>query len=369
VNAKVRWTRYIDLTDGRDLASGTCVFGDYIAIVGVSVPFVGPIQSFVILLRKSDGVMVREWIDTETWYTCTSIYHCHTRIYNCISIDRRLYATGYTFIDDYYGAIYVFDENLGILAKVRSRSPSEYYSPAYDGKALYIGGSAREDIDRDGEAEWVWLIEKRDPDDLSILASRKIYFGSWEGGGIYDVGVEPSTGRIWAVGFRRSNTEHSLIIIFDSNLRELRRIDYPEGSKGHLGILFSIAFDGRYVYVSGWYGVAKFTRDGELVAINRDGKTRYKIVYYNNYLYTFGEEEIRGYRRHMLYIHDTDLNLVKSYVLSEGVNADSHFDNGRPALEGNSIYVAGSDDVLGVWNTRVVVYSLSIEGITELQQL
>jgi len=91
-------------------------------------------------------------------------------------------------------------------------------------------------------------------------------------------------------------------------------------------------------------------------------------VYGYNYLYIFGEKDIGGYQRHVLDIFDTDLNIVKSYVLSENVNADSHFSSfryvGRPVLEGNNIYIAGYDYALGGYNTRAVVYSLSIEGVT-----
>jgi len=225
-----------------------------------------------------------------------------------------------------------------------------------------------EDVDGDGIQEVVWLVEKRALDEsLSLVSSKKIYSGSWKRGWIYDVGVEPSTGRIWAVGFYRDTnyTLHSLIIILDSSLRELKRIDYPRGSREYLGELHGIAFDGReYAYIAGKCGVAKFSANGELIAINRDCKTRDKIAYYNNYLYTFGDDPIRGYWRHVLDIHDADLNLVKSYVLSENVSARSHFYFGRPVLEGDNIYVAGFDYAPGRENTRVVVYSLTLEGVT-----
>jgi len=359
IEVRIKWTRYMNPTDGEDSARGTCVFGDYIAVVGEvnwTPPYVTTGRPYVVLLRKSDGVIVGEWIDSE-----------EGGFLNCISINGKLYAIGATFIGNYYGIIYVFDVNLNVLARIRSESPSGYFSLAYNDGVLYLGGWAYEDVDGDGIGELVGLVEKRALD-VSILPvnSKKIYFGSWREGWIRDIGVEPSTGRIWAVGLYKdsNNKTHSLIVILDGDLRVLKIIDYSDSSDGYLGWLSGIAFDGRYVYVSGDYGVAKFNINGELVAINRDGKIRDKIVYDYNYLYTFGEDYIRGYWRHMLYIHDTDLNLVKSYVLSEGVNAHSYFPVGRPVLEGNSIYVAGIDYALGSKNSRVVVYSLSIESVT-----
>jgi len=357
VEVKIKWVTYINPTDGIDLASGTCALGDYIAVVGEAnriPPYVARGKPYVVLLRKSDGGIERKWIGNEVG-----------GLYNCISIGGKLYAVGTTFVDNnFYGVIYIFDVNLNILARIRSESPSGYFSLVYDGKALYLGGWSYEDVDEDSEEEVVGLVEKRTLDaSLPSVNSKKIYFGSWKWGLILDIGVEPSTGRIWAVGFYgdSNDKEHSLIVIFDDSLRVFRIIDYPEGSRGYLGRLAGIVFDGRqYAYISGPEGVAKFSADGELVVINKDGKERYKIVYGYNYLYTFGRDGIRGYLGHVLYIHDTNLNIVKRYELSEN---PSYFDIGRPALEGNNIYVAGHDETLGKGNSRVVVYSLSIESV------
>jgi len=351
---KIRWITYISPTGG-DKAFGTCIFGDYVAVVGLA----SPNKQYVALLRKSDGSVVREWIDSKVG-----------ALVNCISVGGKLYAIGDSFP---FGVIYVFDENLDILdMKIMKKRPSNYFSLAYDGKALYIGGATGEDVDGDGRLEHVGLVEKiaLDTDTLTIEKSKKIYFGLWRSGWINDIGVDPSTSRIWAVvGFYHDDSKtHSLIVILDGDLRVLRRIYYPEGSRGYLGPLSGIAFDGKqYAYVSGRDGVAKFSVDGELVAINRDSKARDKIVYGYGYLYAFGVDRIRGYDRHVLYIHDTNLNLVKSYVLSGNANTNSEFSFffyvGRPALEGNNIYVAGFDYAPGDKDTRAVVYSLSLEGV------
>jgi len=356
VEVTIRWVTYVDPTKGNDLAYGACVFGDYIAVVGAA-----GFNPLVVLLRKGDGGVVKKWIGSE-WEV----------IFDCISVGGKLYAIGVTSattIAIEVGFIYVFDVNLNILAKVMSEIPSAsgYRSIAYDGKALYLGGWAYEDVDRDGKGERVWLVEKRALDArLSLVSSKKIYFGSWDEGWMHDMGVDPSTGRIWAVGYYSDSNYklHSLIVILDSDLREFKVIDYTVDSEGHLGQLTGIAFDGRYAYVSGDYGVARFSVDGELVAINRDVWGRDEIVYYNNYLYIFGRDYIGGYWRHVLDIYDTDLNLVKRYVLSGGVNANSNFYIGGLVLEGNNVYVVGYDYAPGREDSRVIVYSLTLEGDT-----
>jgi len=358
VDVRIRWVTYLNPTGGNVIAYGVCVFSDYIAVAGeVREPPFYVRKSYVALLRKSDGSLVREWIGSE-----------EERLYNCISIDGKLYAVGYIYIP--YGVIYVFDVNLNVLARVTGERRSGYHSLAYDGKALYLGGWAFEDVDGDGIEERVWLVEKRALDEsFRLVNSKKIHFNPWIYGSIYDIGVEPSTGRVWAVGYYiDSGAEHSLIVILDSDLRELKVIDYPPGSEGYLDELYGITFDGRqHAYITGVYGVAKFTIDGELIAVNRRGMYRYfsyKIVYGYGYLYTFGVEVTSGYWRCMLYIYDTDLYLVKSYVLSKNVLTNSYFREGRPALEGSNIYVAGFDYPLVVGNERIAVYSLSLEGVT-----
>jgi len=354
IEVKVRWATYINPTEGYDVANGTCVFGDYIAVVGevgrVDFSTVAG-RPYVALLRKSDGGVVKEWIGSE-WGGLS----------NCISINGKLYVIGYTYAG--YRFIYVFDRDLNILVRIRGGGLPNYLSPAHDGRMLYIGGWTREDVNKDGIEERVWLVEKRDPNDLSLIALRKIYLDSWRSGEIHDIGVEPSTGRVWVIGFYidSSGKLHSLIVMLDSDLRDVKVVDYPPGSRGYLGKLYSIAFDGRqYVYVSGGYGVAKFSVDGELIAVYRDIKVRYKIVYNHGYLYTFRRDYDKGRWRHILCIHDTNLNFVKKYVLSE--NTYLYLSTDTPILEGNNVYIVETEKALGHPNSRILVYSLALESV------
>jgi len=98
IEAKIRWTKYIDPTEGEDVAHGSCVFDDYIAVVGeidVDRTYPGRGRPYVVLLRKSDGGVVREWIGSE-----------RATFINCISVGGKLYTVGVTRVDEeFYGVI------------------------------------------------------------------------------------------------------------------------------------------------------------------------------------------------------------------------------------------------------------------------
>jgi len=366
VSASIRWVRYIIPIEvyNYSYAYGVCIFGDYIAVVGyyldvgqVVIPTTKP---YVALLNKSDGSIVKEWIGSE-----------EGNLFNCISIGGKLYVVGSTEVENVlHGLFYVFDENLNPLAKVIGKKSSFYNSLTYNGKVLYLVGVVSRDVNGDGYSEDVWLIEKRDPETLSLIASREVYFESWSIGQAYDVGVEPSTGRIWTVGgYADANSFHTLIVILDSNLNIVKVIDYPEESERYLDWIYGIAFDSKgYAYVSALYGIAKLSSDGELVAINRYGQRGFKIAYKYGYVYIFGDDKIGDYWRHILSIYDTNLNLVGRYLLSGNVDADSRLDRGRPAVEGNRIYVAGYDYALGDYNSRIVVYAIELSSVSTVTQ-
>jgi len=258
VEAKIRWTRYIGPTHSSGNAYGVCDFDKYIAVVGEvkgDPHYAGKGRPYVVLLRKSDRGVVRDWIGGEEGI-----------FFNCISIDGNLYAVGGTKVGGViYRVIYVFDVNLNILARITGESPSAYLSLAYDGNALYLGGWAYEDVNGDNRLELVGLVEKRALDtNISPVNSKKIYSGSWKMGLIDDMRVDPSTGKVLAGGFYKDSKDkiHLLMIIFDGDLRELERIDYPEVIEWTEP--YGIAFDDRYVYILRGLGFAKFTVDGEL---------------------------------------------------------------------------------------------------------
>jgi len=68
----------LDPSKYHDSASGACILGNYVAVVGEAGS-----KPYVALLSKSDGSVVREWIGDEP-----------ERFYNCVSIDSKLYVVG-----------------------------------------------------------------------------------------------------------------------------------------------------------------------------------------------------------------------------------------------------------------------------------
>jgi len=152
-----------------------------------------------------------------------------------------------------------------------------------------------------------------------------------------------------------------LIAVLDSDLIDVKVIDCPTGNRRCPGELHGVTFDSRqYVFISGFYGVAKFSLDGDLMAVNRDSGIMSKIVYGYGYLYAFGIDEIEDYGRSVLYVHDTDLNIVERRVLSESIDTYSYLNIGKPAVEGNNIYVAGFDTTADHPNTRISLQYSSV---------
>jgi len=352
----IKWVRYINPTYKDDHAFGTCIFGGYIAVVGIADRY-----PYIVLLNRDSGEIVREWIDEEPG----SFY------YNCISIGDKLYVVGWTgsVRGVVRGVIYVFDENLNIVDRVMNNesysSVSAYVSIVYDGSYIYIGGEIYEDVNDDEENDYLWLVEKRTVD-LDLVSSRKIYLIP-ESGFLSDIDVNSVTGDIWVVGWHYAYVNqtyigHSLIAILNNNLSNVKLIDYSWKHKNYLGLLNSICFDDDgYAYIAAGGGVAKFDPQGNLIAVNKKLKDSRKILCIGSKIYVFRYPSIDGYDRHVLTVLDSDLSIVDEYVLSGDVYANSYFGVGKASFDGESIYVAGVDDALGLGNARIVVYSIAVE--------
>jgi len=342
--ASVSWVKYLKLSGGNDLAHGTCTFGDYLAVVGKADN-----HPALVLLDKSTGEVVKKWVSGE-----------YGVLFNCLSVGDALYTAGFTWSrGTEEGIIYAFDKDLNVIGTAYNPRTSYYYAIIYDGEFLYSSGNIYEDIDGDGKVEEVWYIEKRTKS-LELVKSRELYAGGWKSGLISpSVGINPATGELWAVGYYYSNTTRSLIVIFDRELRELRRVDYPIGrgtaTISHIGICFDNIGN---VFVAGWYGVANFDKSGRILKVNEDISSSDKIICANGLVYVFSNI----YVRHFLDILDSGLNLVETHVLSKNVNASltaSFFPDGKPCFDGRNIYVAGIDNMLG--NYRWVIYSITVK--------
>jgi len=330
----VNWVQYINPTDRDDIADGVCLFGEYLAVMGEADD-----RYFVVLLDRATGEVVKTWVgESFGWFK------------NCLSVGDRLYAVG-------RDKLYIFDGGLNVVKVVEADGRPQ--ALAFDGDYLYLVGYSL--------GGRVWL-EKRTLD--LYLIDYMVFYREWDvphdyHSYAYDIAVNPATGELWVVGEydllnRTASTGfqyYSLLVIFDRGLNVRRVVEYPRGHENYLDALLGICFDEEgNAYVVGWRGVAKFDKDGNVMAVNR-GVGGLKIACVGGRVYVFGEKEVDYYDRHVLYVFDKELNLMGEYVLSMGVRGYSFFSTGKPAFDGGSLYVAGFDHY-ALGQSRIVVYSI-----------
>jgi len=348
----VNWVQFIDPTDKDDVADGVCLFGDYLAVVGDADD-----RYFVALLNRITGEVVKTYVGKDGW------------LHNCLSIGDSLYVVG-------YDVIYVFDKGLNVLKRVETNWDLNAIS--FDGSYLYLAGYIWRDVDGDGNNEHIWRIEKRTLD-LDLVAYRELYkefkvYKEWERARknahrylrANNIAVNPATGELWAVGHgglsdKQMSFHYSLLVILDRGLNVKTVVEYPWGHENYLDGLNGICFDDEgNAYVVGGDGVAKFDKNGNIMAVNRN-VGGYKIACVGGRVYVFDNKRVGGYWRHVLYVFDEKLNLLGELILSEGVEANSFFDHiGGPAFDGKNLYVAGYGGALGEDNIKIVVYSISL---------
>jgi len=359
----INWVQYIRPATKDNDARGVCLFKDYLAVVGEANE-----HYFVALLDKATGKVVKTWKGEDGYFL------------NCLSIGDRLYAVGKPYLAD-EGGIYMFDEELNVLKRVKTDwAPLSLSS---DGDYLYFAGYARRGLNGDGSYEYVWRIEKTTLD-LSVVASREVYkefiiYKKWERRrksaylslGASDIAVNPVTGDLWAVGavgggelYSRTSDyylRYFLLVIFD---RELNVKTVVEEEQKYLIRPRGICFDERGdAHAVGWDGVVKFDKSGKVLAVNRRAGGD-KIACVGGRVYVFGsryrDNLVGNDKYYVLYVLDGNLNLLDELILNAGVRADSDFRTGRPAFDGRNLYVAGEDKALGRNNSRIVVYSISV---------
>jgi len=356
----VNWVQYIKPTDRWNYAQGVCTFGDYLAVVGDTY-----LHEFIALLNKTTGEVAKTWSGRFGLLT------------NCLSVGDKLYVVGGGILEmdnsSYlrFGKIYIFDKGLNAVKEIEV--DWSLYAVASDGEYLYVAGVMDKDVDNDSDYERIWRIEKRTLD-LDLVAYRE-YWG--EGDKAYDhlylgdIAVNQAFGELWAVGRGFYNkTQYLLVVIFDRKLAVKKTVEYSEESEvSYLNDLIGVCFneDGN-AYVLGEDGFAKFDKGGNVLAskilVNLD-----KIACVGSRVYVFGGWHVNGYWRHVLYVFDEDLNLLSELILSKGVEADSWFSNDKPAFDGRNLYVAGWDEALGGYNTRIVVYSISLPTVRVVVQV
>jgi len=165
----VNWVQYINPTDRDDGASGVCLFGEYLAVMGEADD-----RYFAALLDRATGEVVKTWVDESFgWFK------------NCLSVGDRLYAVG-------PDKLYVFDGELNVVKVVEV--DGRLQALAFDGDYLYLVGYSL------GGRVW---FEKRTLD-LDLIDYTVLY-REWDvphsyHSYAYDIAVNPATGELWVVG-------------------------------------------------------------------------------------------------------------------------------------------------------------------------
>jgi len=152
--AQVKWVKHINPTSGEDYGYGTCLFGDYLVVVGEAGG-----SPFLALLDRESGEVVKTWSEGSG------------RFINCVAVGDELYVVGRAWEVGVVYRIYVFDSNLDVLNRVQVNNVSIGYIVYQDGY-FYIGGAKWGNVG--GQFRPVWYVEKR-ASDLSLVAYREIY--------------------------------------------------------------------------------------------------------------------------------------------------------------------------------------------------
>jgi len=241
VSAQVKWAQHINPTSGIDYGYGTCLFGNYLVVVGSAGD-----SPFLALLDRENGNVVKTWSRGSGAFT------------NCVAVGDKLYVVGNVKEGDWYYQIYVFDKNLNVLIRVGVYAGFE--DIVYQGGYFYIGGRTWKYFG--GQYRLVWYIEKR-TSDLSLVAYREIYDVNWEDSDVLNIGVNPVTGDVWAVGYYTvGGIDRPLVAILDKDLNLKRLIQFPN----YTGFFGGICFDNEgNTYVSGNNTTVKFDKNGNYI--------------------------------------------------------------------------------------------------------
>jgi len=348
VSAQVKWAQHINPTSGIDYGYGTCLFGNYLVVVGSAGD-----SPFLALLDRENGNVVKTWSRGSGAFT------------NCVTVGDKLYVVGNVKEGDWYYQIYVFDKNLNVLIRVGVYAGFE--DIVYQGGYFYIGGRTWKYFG--GQYRLVWYIEKR-TSDLSLVAYREIYDVNWEDSDVYNVGVNPVTGDMWAVGYYKvGGVERPLVAILDKDLNLKRLIQLPN----YTGFFGWICFDREgNAYVSGNNTMTKFDKNGNYIKRYGSGGSTICI---KDRLYVFGHitnttVPIRrlGYdvidMKTMEGIREVELPVSSIDIF----NLTSFYAPGKPCFDGQYIYSVGilylgfktGGGTVPIKDTEIVVFAVPV---------
>jgi len=358
VLTQVKWIQYINPTSGIDKGLGTCLFGNYLVVVGYA-----SISPFLALLDKESGKVVKTWSRGSGWFV------------NCIAVGDKLYVVGNVEEEGEFYQIYAFDKNLNVLNRVHVALAS-FDDIVYQDGYLYVGGIRLGNVG--GRYMIVQYIEKRALD-LSIVTYREINYVNWDGSGILSIGINPATGDVWAVGHYVidkvsgniiSSYWFPLVTIFDKDLNFKRFIQLPSDG----GFFNNICFDDEgNAYVSGEANgsriTIKFDKNGNYIKKYDGGDG---IICVKDKLYLFDHINDATASTRQLAYEIIDMKTMKKIgqvnLPVSGVGNLTGFYFSKPSFDGRYIYVAGvlglgfstNGKTLPTNDTKIVVFAVSV---------
>ncbi|NPA70083.1 MAG: hypothetical protein GXO26_04680, partial [Crenarchaeota archaeon] len=346
----INWIKVEDLSQGDDLAHGSCILGNYVIFVGSENASITPFgiiegNGSIEIVNKYTGEVLKTWVDNRP-----------SRFVNCITSNGKIIVVGYEYEDDgyYHWVIYEFDKNLNVLKKVVGVRGRAWAIVRY-GDYIYVGGW------NVVNGTYVLRIEKRSITDLRLVKAINIYGRDWEcdypySATIYDMAVNPVTHDIWAVGHFTDVDDlvHGIIIIVNPNLNIVKEIIL---NSSYVPIfLKGICFDDEgNAYVTSFYYVAKLSANGALLGVTGDS-SGFKILCTSKYIYVFNFSNSAI----NIYVLDKNLNLINITYIAPSSIEYFGIGVGKPSLSGKNIYFA----FIGVpeysSNTAWIICSLRI---------
>jgi len=294
----ISWFRPLKPGD-YNVGFSACAFGDYVAVVGGTDG-----RGYVALLDKSSGSLVKEWRGEER-----SGY-----FFSCAASGGVLYVAGEP-------GLYAFDRDLNVLYSV---SPEDVVYNAITAANGYVYAAGYYDYDK-------LYVEKR-ASDLSLVANATYIEEGWYLAEAYGVAVDPSTGRVWVAGrYDDGDYERPLILIFDSDLRLVRKVALPEMR----GFFSNVCFMGGYAFVSGSRNVFKFDKSDNLVDKAVGGG---QLACANGKLFVFWYAELMDGYRLGYTVLDTSLRELKTVALAKNDYEAVFYAPGRPDTDGQRVY-------------------------------
>jgi len=325
---KVKWRVHSNPTDLIDDAYAVCESGDYIYVFGLSK---GNYARFEIRY-KSSGSLIRAWESIRL-----------DDLMDCVIDNGRIYVT------EILGRILTFDLSLKVpklLLMYKHKSFYEWtYSITYYKGYIYITGTYYTE-----NSKAKWRVEKLVADDLTFV---KMYVSNMTSkmASAFNAKVNPITKQLWVTGVE---DEQFRVEILDLDLNPIKII-----KKNDKGLASTVDFDeDGYAYIGGDGFIAKYDKYGNEIKLKEITYHVKKLLYVNGSLFVATNEKEGGYRRHVLYVYNKDLNQIERSILSQDINADADFGYGKMAFDGKNLYIAGIDYKPG--NSQWTIYSISL---------